>query len=99
MGIRVGRAIFSVFAVLIFAAGLIGGVGTIYLRIREGHSTDTFQNVYGQHLTWGSSAGLLIGSSLLLIGMYLVRRWQIWRRSRQEGITSQEIENELKRQG
>jgi hypothetical protein len=97
MRIHLGKTIVNVIAVLIFAAGAIGGVGTIYLRIRAGHGTDTFQNGYGQYLTWGSSAGLLIGIVIFLLGIYLVRLWQIWRRSRQEGISTREIEKEIKR--
>ena len=95
--IHLGRLIFNLIAVLIFAAGLIGGVGTIYLRIRAGHGADPYQNGYGQYLTWGSAAGLLVGITILLLGVLLVRWWQIWRRSRQEGVSTREIEKELKR--
>ena len=90
------RALLSV-GVSIGVIGIVGVVLTVYLRIKTGHGADVFQNSYGQYETWGSYAGLLVAAPLILLGVFLVRRWQLWRRSRLEGISAKEILKELKR--
>jgi type VI protein secretion system component VasK len=92
-----GKRILGSVGMLIGAVGVIGVVLAVYLRIRAGHGADAFQNGYGQYETWASYAGLLIAAALILLGIFLVRRWQLWRRSRLEGISSKEILEELKR--
>jgi hypothetical protein len=92
-----GKRILGAVGMLIGTLGFIGIVLTVYLRIRAGHGTDAFQNQYGQYETWASYAGFLIGAPLLLLGLYLVRCWQLWRRSRLEGIPTKELIEELKR--
>jgi H+/Cl- antiporter ClcA len=92
-----GQRIFFVIAVLIGAAGIIGVVVTASLRILTGHCTDVFQNGYGQYETWASSAGAFIGASILLVGGYLLRLWQLRKRSRLEGISAKDFNKELKR--
>ncbi len=80
--------------------GLIGMAGvafTAYLRIENGQGADVFRNAYGQFETWGAYAGLLLAAPLILLGVFLVRRWQLWRRSRLEGISAKDILKELKR--
>jgi uncharacterized membrane protein len=76
---------------------MIGVVLTVYLRVSTGHGVDTFQNGYGQFETWASYAGFLVGAPLMLLGFLIVRRWQLWRRARLEGISAKEIMKELKR--
>jgi hypothetical protein len=92
-----GQRIFFVIAVLIGAAGIIGVVVTASLRILTGHGTDVFQNGYGQYETWASSGGAFIGASILLVGGYLLRRWQLRKRSRLEDISAKDFNKELKR--
>ncbi len=77
-------------------AGIVGVALTVYLRINTGHGADAFQNEYGQYETGGSYAGLLVAAPVLLLCVFLVRRWQLWRRSRLEGVSAREILEELK---
>lgn len=91
------RITIGVIGVLIGTVGMLGVGLTVYLRIRAGHGADVFQNGYGQFQTWGSYAGALIGGPLILLGGFLVGRWQLWRRSRAEGVSAKEILKELKR--
>jgi uncharacterized membrane protein len=90
------RVLLSV-GVLLGVVGIVGVVLVVYLRINTGHSVDAFQNGYGQYETWGSYAGLLVAAPLILLGIFLVRRWQLWRRSRLEGVSAKEILKELRR--
>jgi hypothetical protein len=69
----------------------------VYLRIREGRGDEAFQNGYGQYETWASYAGFLIGALSNLLGMWIVGWVQLWRRSRQEGISIKKLIEELKR--
>ena len=92
-----GKRVFLSVGVLIGVAGIVGVVLAVYLRIGTGHGADAFQNGYGQYETWGSYAGLLVAAPLILLGILLIRRWQLWRRSRLEGISAKEILKELKR--
>jgi len=92
-----GKRILGSVGVLIGALGAIGLVLTVYLRIRGGRGADSFQNGYGQYETWASYAGFLVAASLILLGIFLMRRWQLWRRSRLEGISAKEILKALKR--
>jgi hypothetical protein len=69
----------------------------VYLKIRTGHGADPFQNGYGQFETWASYAGSLVGGLLILLGGVLVGGWQLWRRSRAEGVPTRDILKELKR--
>ena len=84
-------------AFVVFPLGAIGVVLTVYERIRTGHGADAFQNGYGQYETWASYAGLLIATPLIFLGIFLVRRWQVWRRARAQGMTIKEVLDGLKR--
>ena len=79
------------------AVGVIGVVLTIYVRIHEGRGAEVFQNGYGQYRTWAAYAGCLVAAVLILFGGLVVRWWELWRRSRLEGISMKEIARELKR--
>jgi hypothetical protein len=82
---------------LLFPLGVITVVLTVYERLRTGHGADAFLNGYGQYETWASYAGFLIAAPVILLGMYLLRRWQLWRRSRLQGVPPKEILEHLKR--
>jgi hypothetical protein len=90
------RVLLSV-GVLVGVVGIVGVALAVYLRINTGHGSDAFQDGYGQYETWGSYAGLLVAAPLILLSIFLVRRWQLWRRSRLEGVSAEEILKELKR--
>lgn len=92
-----GKRILGAVGVLLGTVGIIGVVLTVYLRLSTGHGADAFQNVYGQYETWASYAGFLVAAPLIMLGIFLVGRWQLWRRSRREGVSAKEILKELKR--
>jgi hypothetical protein len=92
-----GKRILGSIMVLICIVGVPGVVLSVYGRIRTGHGADWIQNAYGQYETWASYAGLLVATPVILLGIFLLRRWQLWRRSRQEGVSTKEILKELKR--
>jgi len=92
-----GKRVLLSVGVLIGVVGIVGVVLAVYLRISTGHGADAFQNGYGQYETWGSYAGLLVAVPLILLGILLIRRRQLRRRSRVEGIPSKEILKALKR--
>jgi hypothetical protein len=92
-----GKRVLGSVGVLIGIVGFAGVALAVYLRLRTGHGADEFQNGYGQYETWASYAGLLIAGPIILLGIFLLRRWQLWRRSRLEGVSAKEILEELKR--
>jgi hypothetical protein len=91
------KRVFGAVGALLLSLGLISVSLTAYLRISQGRGAEPFQNVYGQIETWASASGGAIGGLLLLLGGLCIARWQFWRRSRQEGISTKEIHKELKR--
>lgn len=92
-----GKQLLGAVGVLIGTVGIAGVSVAVYLLIRTGHGADWFQNGYGQYETWGSYAGLLVVALLIPLALFLLRRWQLWRRARQEGVSAKEILKELKR--
>ena len=86
MASPLGKRVLLSAGAFIGVVGIVGVVLAVYFRISTGHGADAFQNGYGQYETWGSYAGLLVAAPLLLLGIYLLRRWQLWRRSRLEGV-------------
>jgi hypothetical protein len=94
---RLGKRVLHAVGAAIGVLGMLGLAGSLYFLIRGGHGADAFQNGYGQYETWASYAGAIIGSLLLLLGGFFLGRWQLWRRSRLEGISAKEILKELNR--
>ena len=92
-----GRRLLLSVGVLITIVGIPGVMLAVYLRVSTGHGADAFQNGYGQYETWASYAGLVVAAPLILLGIFLIRRWQLGRRARLEGISAKEILKELKR--
>lgn len=92
-----GKRVLGSVGLLISIVGPICVGFAVYLRVRTGHGADAFRNGYGQYETWASYAGLLAAAPLILLGIFLVRRLQLWRRSRREGVSAKEILKELKR--
>ena len=89
------RILISVVVGLSFASfGL-----SVYLQIREGHAAETYQNVYGWNIPWTVPATFAVAFALIGLGALLVRWWQLWRRSRLEGIPMRQGARELKRDG
>ena len=89
------RILISVVVGLSFASfGL-----SVYLHIREGHAAETYQNVYGWNIPWTVPATFAVAFALIGLGALLVRWWQLWRRSRLEGIPMRQVAKELKRDG
>ena len=72
----IGKRVFGAVGGLLILLGLMSGCLTIYLRIREGQGAEPFQNYLGQTLTWASSAGGVIGGSLMLLVGILIAAWQ-----------------------
>jgi len=93
---RTRRVVISVVFVLAML-GFVGFALRIYMQIRSGHATDTYENVYGFHIPWSQAAGFLVSVPLVLLGIFAVRQWQLWRRSRQEGVSIRTIVKDLKR--
>jgi hypothetical protein len=71
----------------------------VYLHIRDGHAADTYQNVYGWNIPWTMPASFAAAFVLIGLGALLVRWWQLWRRSRFEGISMRQVAKELKDDG
>jgi hypothetical protein len=78
--------------------GFAGFVLRIYMHIRQGQGSDTYDTVYGFHISWGQAAGMFASVALMMLVAYLLRWWQLWRRSRQEGAPVDTILKDLKRQ-
>ncbi|HWI69645.1 MAG TPA: hypothetical protein VNS88_14930 [Nitrospiraceae bacterium] len=91
------RRVLGVSGAILAAIGVIGVAGTLCLRISEGRGAEAVQNGYGQYQTWAAYAGCLIAGGLILLSSYLVRCWQLWRRSRLEGTSMRQVAKELKR--
>ncbi len=94
---RRGRLVFSVIGFVLLAAGVAGFALRVYMHLSEGQATDTYDNVYGFHISWSQAAAFLVSVPVILLGIYVVGRWQLWRRSRQEGASQETIRKELKR--
>jgi hypothetical protein len=92
-----GKRILGSVGVLLGVVGIIGVVATVYLRLSTGRGADAFQNGYGQWETWASYAGFLVAAPLILLAMSLAGWWQLWRRSRLEGVSMREIRKRLSR--
>ena len=92
-----GKRVFGAVGALLLFLGLMSVSLTLYLRINEGRGAEPFQDAYGQIETWASASGAAIGGTLILLGGLCIAQWQLWRRSRQEGISTKEIHKELKR--
>ena len=69
---------------------------SVYLHIRDGHAADTYQNVYGWNIPWNMPASFAAAFLLIGLGALLVHWWQLWRRSRLEGIPVKQVAKELK---
>ena len=93
---RTRRVVISVVFVLAML-GVVSFALRTYLKIRSGHATDTYENVYRFHIPWSQAAGFLVSAPLILLGIFAVRQWQLWRRSRQEGVSIRTVVKDLKR--
>jgi len=80
-----GKRLLGSVGALLGVLGVVNVVLTVYLRLREGRGMEVYTDFYGQHETWAGYAGYLVGGSLMLLGFFLVRWYQLWRRSRQDG--------------
>jgi len=69
----------------------------VYVHIRDGHAADTYQNVYGWGIPWTVPATFGGVFVLIAFGTLTVRWWQLWRRSRLEGVPMSQVAKELKR--
>ena len=69
----------------------------VYMKIRDGHGADTYDNVYGFHILWSQAAALLGSAALIVAGAYSARWWQLWKRSREEGVSVSTVAKDLKR--
>ena len=78
--------------------GVICAILTVYIRIRQGRGAEGWINFYGQPQTWAGVAGLLIGLVVIVVGVALVVWIQLWKRSREEGVSMKSVFNDLRRQ-
>lgn len=69
----------------------------VYLHVHSGLGAESFQNGYGQYSSWAAYAAELVVAPIILLGIFLVGWWQLWRRSRREGIPMKKIRRELER--
>lgn len=97
MHIASGRRIFAVIGAIFGILGVAAIALDVYLHVRFSDPTDTLRNVYGFYIPWSAAAGFLIVVPILLLGLWALRWWQLWRRSRQEGVPMATIVRELKR--
>ena len=67
-----------------------------YMKIRDGHGADAYDNVYGFHILWSQAAALLGSVALIGVCAYSVRWWQLWKRSREEGVSVGTIAKDMK---
>src|ERR1700722_2905152 len=70
---------------------------SVYLHIRDGHGADTYRNVYGWNIPWTVPATFAAAFAVVAVAALLVRWWQLWRRSRLEGIPMSKAAEELRR--
>jgi hypothetical protein len=70
---------------------------SVYLHIRDGHAAETYQNVYGWNIPWTVPATFGVVFALTGLGALTMRWWELWRRSRLEGIPMSQVAKELKR--
>jgi uncharacterized membrane protein len=91
-----GKRIFGAIGALIGTLMTICVAYGVYLHIHAGLGAETIRNGYGQYSTWAAYAGKLIAVPFVLLGMFLIGWWQLWRRSRREGVPIRQIRNELK---
>ena len=94
---RKGKLIFGVIGSVLISMGVVAFALDVYVHIREGHAADTYDNFYGFHIAWSQAAAFLVSAPLILIGIWMLSRWQLWRRSRQEGVSPGTIRKELRR--
>jgi len=92
-----GKRVLGSVGIVLGLLGMINVVLTVYLRLREGRGMEVYTDFYGQHETWAGYAGFLVGALLMFVGFLLVRRYQLWRRARQEGISIDTLSKELHR--
>lgn len=90
---RIITSVFAVIAILAFLSFLL----QVLFHIQQGHGADTYDNVYGLHLTWAQAAASMASLVLLLVGAWVVRWWQLRKRSRQEGVSAATILEDLRR--
>jgi hypothetical protein len=94
---RKGRLIFGVIGSVLLVVGFLGLALDVYMHIRDSQGAETYENFYGFHILWSQAAAFLVSAPFLLLGIYALTRWQLWRRSRQEGASRETIRKELKR--
>jgi hypothetical protein len=82
---------------IFFGAPIASFAILVYVRIRDGHAAETYQNVYGWNIPWTVPA--TFGAAFALVGLgALTLRWrQLWRRSRIEGIPMKQVAKDLRR--
>jgi hypothetical protein len=69
----------------------------VWVHIRDGHAADAYENFYGWPITWGQAAGGLVSIPLVLLVIYALTRWQLWRRARQAGVSMGTMRKHLKK--
>ena len=94
---RKGQLIFGIIGSVLLT--LMGGgfALDVWIQIRDGHAADSYENFYGWHVTWGQAAGGLVSVPLILLVIYVVTRWQLWRRARQAGVSVDSMRKHLKK--
>ena len=80
-----------------FGAPIASFALLVYVHIRDGHAAETYQNVYGWNIPWTIPATFGVVFALVGLGVLTLRWWQLWRRSRIEGIPMKQVATELKR--
>ena len=94
---RNGKLIFGSISFVLGAIGVAAFALQVYIHIRDGHAADTYETYYGFHVPWSQAAAFLVSVPFILLGIYALSRWQLWRRSRQEGASVDTLRKELKR--
>ena len=92
-----GKTIFGVIGSVLGTLGAAAFALRVYVHIRDGHAADTYETYYGFHVPWSQAAAFLLSVPFILLGIYALSRWQLWRRSRQEGASVDTLRKELKR--
>jgi len=68
---------------------------SVYRHIRDGDGADTYRNVYGWNIPLTVPATLAGALAVVAFAALLIRWWQLWRRSRLEGMS--QVAKELRR--
>jgi hypothetical protein len=93
---RTGHLVLGIIGAVLLTLGTLGLALRVYMHIRDGQAAETYENFYGFHIPWSQAAALLVATPFILLGTYALARWQLWRRSRQEGASIESIRKELK---